>query len=74
MSEGTRSGVNWMRAKSPPTTVANVRTASVLAVPGTPSSRTVALGEQADHQLLDHVLLADDDPLHLGDRLAQGGR
>jgi len=40
MSDGTRSGVNWMRAKSPPTTVANVRTASVFAVPGTPSSST----------------------------------
>ena len=39
MSEGTRSGVNWSRAKSPPTTVAKLRTASVLATPGTPSSR-----------------------------------
>ena len=40
MSEGTRSGVNWMREKLPPMTVANVDTASVLATPGTPSSRT----------------------------------
>ncbi|SPD86340.1 conserved protein of unknown function [Micropruina glycogenica] len=31
----------------------------------------VPLGQQSDHQLLDHVLLADDHPLHLGDRLAQ---
>src|SRR5258706_1225464 len=39
MSAGTRSGVNWIRAKLPPTTVARVSTASVLATPGTPSSR-----------------------------------
>jgi len=39
MSAGTRSGVNWMRANEPPTTVARVSTASVLATPGTPSSR-----------------------------------
>ena len=39
MSAGTRSGVNWMRANVPPTTRASVSTASVLATPGTPSSR-----------------------------------
>ncbi len=37
MSLGIRSGVNWRRANDPPTTSANVRTASVLATPGTPS-------------------------------------
>ena len=31
----------------------------------------VALGQQADHELFDHVLLADDDPLHLGDGVAE---
>ena len=35
--------MNWMRAKSPPTTVANERTARVLATPGTPSSRQCPL-------------------------------
>src|SRR5690349_8555014 len=39
MSAGTRSGVNWIRANEPPTTLARVSTASVLATPGTPSSR-----------------------------------
>src|SRR4051812_38533711 len=39
-SAGTRSGVNWMRLKLPPSTVASVRTVSVLARPGTPSSST----------------------------------
>src|SRR4051795_9353271 len=40
MSAGTRSGVNCNRANLPPTTVARVSTASVLATPGTPSSST----------------------------------
>src|SRR5215475_10396050 len=38
-SAGTRSGVNWIRANDPPVTLAMVSTASVLATPGTPSSR-----------------------------------
>ncbi len=43
MSDGTRSGVNWTRANDPPTTLAKVRTASVFATPGTPSSRQCPL-------------------------------
>src|SRR3954468_20604281 len=39
-SEGTRSGVNWMRRNVPPRTSASVLTVSVLASPGTPSSST----------------------------------
>src|SRR4051812_33555563 len=39
-SEGTRSGVNWMRLNVPPSTWASVLIVSVLASPGTPSSRT----------------------------------
>ena len=34
-----RSGVNWMRLKEPPRTSARVLMVSVLASPGTPSSR-----------------------------------
>jgi len=37
MSEGIRSGVNWMRLKSAPRMRASVFTRSVFAVPGTPS-------------------------------------
>jgi len=33
--------------------------------------QAVALRQQRHHQLLHHVLLADDDPLHLADRVAQ---
>ena len=39
LSEGTRSGVNWIREKVPPTTRARVWAASVFATPGTPSRR-----------------------------------
>src|SRR3954453_7712481 len=39
-SAGTRSGVNCTRPNEPPTTCASVLTVSVLARPGTPSSRT----------------------------------
>src|SRR5918998_6377714 len=46
MSDGTRSGVNWIGANYPPTTVAKLRTASVLATPGTPSSRMCPLASR----------------------------
>src|SRR4051812_19988690 len=39
-SDGTRSGVNWMRRNVPPSTCASVLTVSVLASPGTPSRST----------------------------------
>ena len=82
-SAGSRSGVNWMRANVPPTTVASVSTASVLARPGTPSSRHVAPASRHDHQALDHAVLPDDDVLDLeqcffdqlrGTRFGQLGR
>ena len=57
--------MNWIRANVPPTTRANVSTASVLATPGTPSSRQVALGQQADEHPLDQPVLPDDHPLDL---------
>ena len=39
MSEGIRSGVNWMRLKTRPSVCAMVRTISVFAVPGKPVIR-----------------------------------
>ena len=39
MSEGMRSGVNWMRLASSPRILPKVSTSSVLARPGTPISR-----------------------------------
>ena len=57
-----RSGVNWMPREALPRTVApGSSAASVLARPGTPSSRQWPPGQQADQQPLDHAVLADDD-------------
>ena len=39
MSEGIRSGVNWMRLKPSDMVLASELTSSVLARPGTPTSR-----------------------------------
>ena len=68
MSDGTRSGVNWIRAKVPPTTSAKRAHRQRLRDPGHTFEQAVPARDQRDHQLLDHVLLADDDPLDLGDR------
>ena len=40
MSPGIRSGVNWTRLVSIRSALAKLRTSSVFAVPGTPSSST----------------------------------
>ena len=66
MSEGIRSGVNWMRLKVRFSASASVRISSVLARPGTPIEQAVAAGEDGDQQLLDHRVLADDHLAHLG--------
>ena len=63
MSEGIRSGVNWMRLKLMSRIRASVLTISVLARPGTPSSRQWPRVKMAANNLLDHVALADDDLL-----------
>ena len=42
-----------------------MRDIRVLASPGTPIEQAVAAGEQADQQLLDDLLLADDDLVDL---------
>ena len=63
MSEGIRSGVNWMRLKPMSRIRASVLTISVLASPGTPTSRQWPRVKMAANNLLDHVALADDDLL-----------
>ena len=52
--------MNWMRANDPPTTSASVSAASVLARPGTDSSRQWPRAQQADEQPLEQAGLADD--------------
>ena len=61
-SEGSRSGVNWMRLKSAFRCLAIALTARVLARPGQALDQQVAVGEQADQHALDEPGLAE----HLG--------
>ncbi len=60
MSDGIRSGVNWMRRASSPSAMPIVSTSLVLARPGTPTSRRVAAGEDRDQRAIDHALLPED--------------
>ncbi len=68
MSEGIMSGVNWIRRNDRLRILATVLTSSVLASPGTPTSRTCPRAKQARQELLDDVVLADD---HLADLAAE---
>ena len=72
-SAGTRSGVNCRRLKEPPSTSATVLTVSVLARPGTPSSRTWPPASSATSSALEHRLLADDHALDLEQRVLERG-
>ena len=60
-SAGSRSGVNWRRWKPVWMQAASVFTVSVLARPGTPSSRMWPLASRPSKQPIDQVFLADDD-------------
>ena len=65
MSDGIRSGVNWMRLKVRSSASARVQIISVLARPGHADQQAVAAGEERDQQLLEDLLLADDHLAHL---------
>ena len=66
MSAGIRSGVNWMRLNSQPSTRASVRTSSVFATPGTPSMSAWWPVKIAMSARSIDGLLADDDFAHFG--------
>ena len=72
-SAGSRSGVNWMRLKLRRSPWASVRTASVLARPGTPSSRMWPPVSRPIEEAIEHDALADDDAFHLGVEGAETG-
>ncbi len=72
MSDGIRSGVNWMRLNVSASVSASVRISSVLASPGTPTSRQCPRANMRDQQLLDHALLADDHLAQLAGDLLIG--
>ena len=61
MSEGMRSGVNWMRLNLRSRTFASVETSSVLARPGTPTSRQWPFAKRAVRSSFDDLFLPDDD-------------
>ena len=60
MSDGIRSGVNWMRLNFRSTASASVLISSVLARPGHAAQQAVPAGEERDQDLADHALLTDD--------------
>ena len=70
-SDGTRSGVNWIRWKLPPSTCAVVLIVSVFARPGHALDQEVAAGEQADEHALEHRVLPGDHPPDLEERLLE---
>ena len=65
MSDGMRSGVNWIRLNCRPSVCAIVRTSSVLAVPGKPVIRQWPADKQRDHHLFQNLFLAHNDPPYL---------
>ena len=67
MSDGMRSGVNWIRLKSRSRMSASVLISSVFARPGHAGDQAVAAGEERDQHLLDDLVLADDDLAQLGE-------
>jgi hypothetical protein len=67
-SDGIRSGVHWMRAKSSSSASASVRANVVLPTPGAPSISTWTAGEERREQLLDRTFLAQEA---LAQRLAE---
>ena len=77
-SEGSRSGVNWIRPNSQSTEAARALARVVLPTPGHVLEQQVALGDQAEHRQLDHVGLALDGSSDGGGdgavQLGEGGR
>ena len=61
MSDGIRSGVNWMRLNASDRHLASVLIIKRLGQAGHAFEDAVAPAEQRDQQLLDDLVLADDD-------------
>ena len=72
ISEGIRSGVNWMRLNVRCKIARNRADQKRLGEPGHADEQTMAATKEADEQLLDDLLLADDDFADLGCQ-ARGG-
>ena len=61
MSDGIRSGVNWMRLKSKIQDLGERADQQRLGQPRHADEQAVAAGEQGDQEFLDDSVLADDD-------------
>ena len=61
MSDGIRSGVNWMRLNFSDSSWAMLEIIKRLGQAGHAFEDAVALAEQGDQHLLEHLVLADDD-------------
>ena len=73
MSAGIRSGVNWMRLNSQPSTAASVRASSVLRQAGHAFDQRVLVAQHHHQRIADGVVLPDDDLADLGGDLLHGG-
>ena len=69
MSDGIRSGVNWMRVNLRSSTCASVWTSSVFARPGTPTMRLLPPTKSVKQDELNDVVLAHNLLLQLRDNL-----
>ena len=75
MSDGMRSGVNWMRLKLRCSTSRQRADQQRLGQARHADQQRVAATEHRDHELLDHLGLAHDDPPELrGQRLVRLGQ
>ena len=71
MSDGIRSGVNWIAAERQVQRVGQRADHERLGQARHADEQAVAPREERDEQLLDHVLLADDDLGALGEICAR---
>ena len=71
MSAGIRSGVNWMRAKSPPEHAGQRAHEQRFGHAGHAFDEGVVAGEDGDERLFDDVVLADDDLAGFRPRLGE---
>ena len=70
-SDGTRSGVNWMRENDPPRTAGGRLDRQRLRQAWNALDQQVALREQADEDPLEHLVLSGDDAADLEQRLLE---
>ncbi len=74
MSDGIRSGVNWIRRNSSPSARLSDRTSNVLAVPGRTFQEYVPAGQQRQQHFAQHGVLAEHHTLQFAEHAHRGGR